>query len=49
MTRSSRITRLNARVPEDDARKLAYLSKSKGIRTCRWKDRLPFENLLSLE
>jgi Ribbon-helix-helix protein, copG family len=27
MTKSSRITRVNARLPEGDARKLAYLSK----------------------
>jgi metal-responsive CopG/Arc/MetJ family transcriptional regulator len=28
MTKSSRITRVNARLPEDDAKKLAYLAKA---------------------
>ncbi|HZF33093.1 MAG TPA: ribbon-helix-helix domain-containing protein [Candidatus Angelobacter sp.] len=30
MTKPSRITRVNARLPEDDAKKLAYLSKAEG-------------------
>jgi len=28
MTKSSRITRVNARLPEDDAKKLTYLAKA---------------------
>lgn len=30
MTKPSRITRVNARLPQDDAKKLAYLSKTEG-------------------